>query len=52
MVDEDDRGPYYTETSSLIDLLYKSMDWFLYDRNFHHEIVNASTCMYSLRYIT
>ena len=31
-----DGGPYHVETGRSIDLLYKSMDWFLYDRDFRH----------------
>ena len=32
-----DGGPYHVETS--LDLLCKSMDWFLYDRDLRHERV-------------
>ena len=36
-----DRGPNHIETSPLIDLQSKSMDWFLYDRELHHEKVRS-----------
>ena len=34
-----DESPYYIERNQSIDLQGKSMDWFLYDRDLHHERV-------------
>ena len=36
-----DRGPNHIETSPLIDLQSKSMDWFLYDSDLRHEKVRS-----------
>ena len=36
-----DKGPNNTETSPLIDLQSKSMDWFLYDWDLRHEKVTS-----------
>ena len=43
------RSPYHIETSPLIDMQSKPMDWFLYDRDLRHERVNRKLLTHSCK---